>query len=44
MRHAICSRIFRWVKQFRAFATRYNKTARNFLAAFHMIAALCWLN
>jgi hypothetical protein len=25
-------------------ATRYDKIARNFLAAFHMVAALCWLN
>jgi hypothetical protein len=25
-------------------ATRYDKTSRNFLAAFHMVAALCWLN
>src|ERR1700676_4124170 len=33
-----------WVKQFRAIATRYDKTARNFLAACHMVAALCWLN
>ena len=32
------------VKQFRAIATRYDKTARNFLAACHMVAALCWLN
>jgi transposase len=35
---------FCWVKQFRAIATRYDKTARNFLAACHMVAALCWLN
>jgi len=25
-------------------ATRYDKTARNFLTAIHLIAALCWLN
>src|SRR5882757_851834 len=42
-RHPI-ENFFCWVKQFRAIATRYDKTARNFLAAFHMVAALCWLN
>jgi transposase len=31
-------------KQFRAIATRYDKTARNFLAAAPMVAALRWLN
>ena len=30
-------------KQFRAIATRYDKTARNFLAAVHLTAAI-WLN
>ena len=35
---------FCWAKQFRAIATRYGKTARNFLAAVHLVAALCWLN
>ncbi len=35
---------FCWAKQFRAIATRYDKTARNFLAAAQMIGALCWLN
>jgi len=29
------------LKQFRAIATRYDKTARNFLAAIHLAAA--WL-
>ena len=29
---------------FRAIATRYDKTARNFLAAFQLVAVLCWLN
>jgi transposase len=42
-RHLI-ENFFCWVKQFRAIATRYDKTARNFLAAFHLVAALCWLN
>jgi transposase len=31
-------------KQFRAIATRYDKTARNFLAAIHLTAAIAWLN
>ena len=42
-RHLI-ENFFCWVKQFRAIATRYDKTARNFLAAFHMVSVLCWLN
>jgi hypothetical protein len=29
---------------FRAIATRYDKTARNFLAAIHLAAAVIWLN
>ena len=32
------------LKQFRAIATRYDKTARNFLAAVHLVAATIWLN
>lgn len=32
---------FCWAKQFRAIATRYDKTARNFLAAVQVVAALC---
>jgi len=31
-------------KQYRAIATRYDKTARNFLAAIHLAAAIIWLN
>jgi transposase len=42
-RHLI-ENFFCWVKQFRAIATRYDKTARNFLGAFQMVAVLCWLN
>ena len=42
-RHLI-ENFFCWVKQFRAIATRYDKTAGNFLAAFQMVAVLCWLN
>lgn len=32
------------LKQFRAIATRYDKTARNFLAAIYLVAATIWLN
>jgi transposase len=32
------------LKQYRAIATRYDKTARNFLAAIHLVAAVIWLN
>ena len=31
------------LKQFRAIATRYNKSARNFLAAIHLVASVIWL-
>src|ERR1700682_6013395 len=30
-------------KHFRAIATRYEKTARNFLAGLHLVCALVWL-
>ena len=42
-RHLI-ENFFCKLKQFRAIATRYNKTARNFLAAVHLTAATIWLN
>jgi transposase len=32
------------LKQFRAIATRYDKTARNFLAGVHLASAAIWLN
>jgi transposase len=32
------------LKQYRAIATRYDKTARNFLAAVHLAATIIWLN
>ncbi len=32
------------LKQFRAIATRYDKTARNFLAAIYLASATIWLN
>jgi transposase len=42
-RHLI-ENFFAKLKQFRAIATRYDKTARNFLAAIHLTAAIIWLN
>jgi transposase len=42
-RHLI-ENFFAKIKQFRAIATRYDKTARNFLAAIHLVASLLWLN
>jgi transposase len=42
-RHLI-ENFFCRLKQFRAIATRYDKTARNFLAAIHLAAAVSWLN
>jgi transposase len=32
------------LKQYRAIATRYDKTARNFLAGIHLAATAIWLN
>jgi transposase len=32
------------LKPFRALATRYDKTAQNFLAAVYLVAATIWLN
>ena len=42
-RHLI-ENFFCKLKQFRAIATRYDKTARNFLAAIHLAAVIIWLN
>lgn len=42
-RHLI-ENFFARIKQFRAIATRYDKTARNFLAAVHLVASIVWLN
>jgi transposase len=42
-RHLI-ENFFAKLKQYRAIATRYDKTARNFLGAIHLAAALIWLN
>ena len=35
---------FAKIKQFRAIATRYEKTAPNFLAAVQLVASVVWLN
>lgn len=42
-RHLI-ENFFAKLKQFRAIATRYDKTAQNFLGGIHLAAALIWLN
>ena len=42
-RHLI-ENFFCKLKQFRAIATRYDKTARNFLAAIYLSSAIIWLN
>jgi transposase len=42
-RHLI-ENFFCKLKQFRAIATRYDKTASNFLAAIHLASATIWLN
>lgn len=41
-RHLI-ENCFEKLKQFRAIATRYDKTARNFLAAIYLVATAIWL-
>jgi transposase len=42
-RHLI-ENFFARIKQFRAIATRYEKSARNFLAAVQLVASVVWLN
>ena len=42
-RHLI-ENFFAKLKLFRCIATRYDKTARNFLAAIHLAASVIWLN
>ena len=39
----LVERFFNTIKHFRGIATRYEKTARNFLAALHLVCALSWL-
>lgn len=41
-RHLI-ENFFEKLKQYRAIATRYDKTARNFLAAVYLVASAIWL-
>ena len=42
-RHLI-ENFFAKLKQYRAIATRYDKTAQNFLAAIYMASIVIWLN
>jgi len=42
-RHLI-ENFFAKLKQYRAIATRYDKTARNFLGAIYLAAIVIWLN
>ena len=39
----LVERFFNIIKHFRAIATRYEKTARNFLAGVHLVCSLVWL-
>jgi transposase len=39
----LVERFFNAIKHFRAIATRYEKTARNYLAGLHLVCALAWL-
>jgi len=40
----LMEKFFCKLKQYRAIATRCDKTARNFLAAIHLAAAIIWFN
>jgi len=42
-RHLV-ENFFAKLKQYRCIATRYDKTARNFLGSLHLAAAVMWLN
>lgn len=39
----LVERFFNIIKHFRGIATRYEKTAQNFLAGLHLVCALSWL-
>ena len=39
----LVERFFQFIKQFRSIATRYEKTAGNFLAGLQLVCALAWL-
>lgn len=43
VRHLI-ENFFARLKRYRAIATRYDKTARNFLGAIHLAVTMVWLN
>ena len=42
--HHLIENFFAKIKQFRAIATRYEKTERNFLAAVQVDVSVVWLN
>ncbi|WP_372371682.1 transposase [Candidatus Uabimicrobium sp. HlEnr_7] len=42
-RHLI-EHLFCKLKQYRAIATRYDKTAQNFLAAVYLVSCIIWLH
>jgi transposase len=42
--HRPFGNFFGKIRQFRAIATRYEKTARNFLAAVQLVDSVVWLN
>jgi len=39
----LVERFFNIIKHFRGIATRYEKTARNYLAGLHLVCAMAWL-
>ena len=39
----LVERFFNTIKHYRGIATRYEKTARNFLAGLHLVCELVWL-
>lgn len=39
----LVERFFSTIKHYRGLATRYEKTARNFLAGLHLACAIAWL-
>jgi transposase len=39
----LVERFFCIIKHYRAIATRYEKTAQNFMAGLHLVCALAWL-
>jgi transposase len=43
LRHRI-ENFFSRLKDYRGIATRYDKLARNYLAAIHLVAAVIWIN